>query len=117
MPDTMAVIRLAFNDISDAELEMLCRVAALRTYPAEQVLCHEGELEHTFYIVAAGQVAISHRLSPNEERLITLLSPGGFFGEMALLEHKPRSAPARAGSETTVREVSEAGCNSLMAAS
>jgi sigma-B regulation protein RsbU (phosphoserine phosphatase) len=114
MPDTTAVIRQAFKNISDDELEMLCRLAALRTYPAEYVLCHEGEIEHTFYIVADGQVAITHRLSANEERLITLLSPGGFFGEMALIERKPRSASVRTVAATTVLEISEEVFNDLL---
>jgi sigma-B regulation protein RsbU (phosphoserine phosphatase) len=114
MPDTMAVIRQAFKDISDDELEMLCRVAALRTYPVDQLLCHEGEIEHTFYIIADGQVAITHRLSASEERLITLLSPGGFFGEMALIERKPRSASVRTVAETTVLEISEDAFNDLL---
>src|SRR5258707_10886720 len=114
MPDTMAVIRQAFKDIGDDELDMLCRVAALRTYPVGQVLCHEGELEHVFYIVADGQVAITHRLSANEERLITLRNAGGFFGEMALIEHKPRSASARTVAETTVLEISEEAFNTLL---
>jgi sigma-B regulation protein RsbU (phosphoserine phosphatase) len=114
MPDTMAVLRQAFKDISSAELETLCRVAALCSYPAEHLLCHEGEIEHTFYIVADGSVAITHRLSANEERLITLLQPGGFFGEMALIEHKPRSASARTVAETTVLEISEEVFNDLL---
>ena len=114
MPDTMAVIRQAFKDISDAELEKLCQVAALRTYPAGQVLCHEGELEHIFYIVAEGQVAITHRLSDSEERLITLRVAGGYFGEMALIEHKPRSASVRTITETTVLEISEEAFNTLL---
>jgi sigma-B regulation protein RsbU (phosphoserine phosphatase) len=114
MPDTMAVIRQAFKEMSDAELETLCRVAALRAYPAGYVLCHEGEIEHTFYIVAEGQVAVTHRLSAKEERLITLVSPGGFFGEMALIEHKPRSASVRAQADTSVLEVSEDAFNNLL---
>jgi phosphoserine phosphatase RsbU/P len=114
MPDTVAVIRQAFKEISDSELDMLCRVAELRRYPADHLLCREGELEHTFYIVADGQVAITHRLSEKEERLITLLSPGEFFGEMALIEHKPRSASVRTVADTTVLEISEEVFNSLL---
>ena len=114
MPDTMAVIRQAFKEISDAELETLCRVAALRTYPIDTLLCREGEIEHTFYIVADGQVAITHHLSAKEERLIALLSPGDFFGEMALIEHKPRSASVRTVTIATVLEISEEVFNSLL---
>ena len=107
MPDTRAVIRRAFNDVSDAEIEALCQVAQVCRYPADYVLCHEGELEHIFYILGDGQVAITQRLSDTEERLISLLHPGQFFGEMALIEHKPRTASVRTTAETTVLEISE----------
>ena len=114
MPDTRAVIRQAFHGVSDAEIEALCQVAQLRRYAPDQVLCHEGEIEHTFYIVADGQVAITHRLSDNEQRLITLLHPGQFFGEMALIEQKPRAASVRTTAHTTVLEISEDVFNNLL---
>ena len=114
MLDTRTVIRLAFHDVSNAEIEALCQVAQLRRYEPDQVLCHEGEIEHTFYIVADGQVAITHRLSDNEQRLITLLHPGQFFGEMALIEQKPRAASVRTTAHTTVLEISEDVFNNLL---
>jgi serine phosphatase RsbU (regulator of sigma subunit) len=114
LSDTAALIRRAFRDLTPAELEALCRVAELKTYSENQVLCHEGEIEHVFYIVADGQVAISHRLSPTEDRLITLRHPGEFFGEMALIEHKPRAATARTLAPTTVLEISEEVFNNLL---
>jgi CRP-like cAMP-binding protein len=114
MPDTRAVIRRAFNDVSDAEIEALCQVAKVCRYPADHVLCHEGELEHIFYILGDGQVAITHRLSDDEERLISLLHPGQFFGEMALIEHKPRTASVRTTAETTVLEISEEVFNNFL---
>ena len=110
-------IRQAFKGISDAELEALCSVAQLRTYPEGQVLVREGETEHVFYIVAAGQVAITHRLGPSQERLIAVRRPGEYFGEMALIENKPRSASATAVAETTVLEITEEVFNEFLAKS
>src|SRR5215207_855287 len=96
MRDTAAVIRQAFKDISADELEALCLVAQERTYPGGHVLIHEGEIEHVFYIVADGQVAITQKMAPVGERLLALRTTGEFFGEMALIESKPRSASVRA---------------------
>jgi len=107
MLDTANVIRQAFKGISTDELDALCKVAQVRTYPGGQLLIREGEIEHVFYIVADGQVAITQRLEPEGERLLALRKAGEFFGEMALIESKPRSATARTVSDTTVLEISE----------
>ena len=101
------VIRRAFDDVGEAEIDALCQVAELRHYPADHLLCREGELEHTFYILAEGQVAISQRLADNEDRLLTHLEPGQFFGEMALIDRKPRTASVRTTADASVLEISE----------
>ncbi len=110
-------IRQAFKDISDAELEALCSVAQTRTYPAGQVLVREGEVEHVFYIVATGEVAITHKLGPSQERLIAVRKQGEYFGEMALIENKPRSASATTLTETGVLEITEEVFNDFLAKS
>ncbi len=110
-------IRQAFKDISEDELAALCSVAAPRTYPQGQVLVHEGEIEHVFYIVASGQVAITHRLGPAQERLIAVRHPGEYFGEMALIENKPRSASATTLTEASVLEITEEVFNDFLSKS
>lgn len=117
MPATADVIRQAFKGISDEELDTLCQMAELRTYPPGVELCHEGEIEHVFYIVAEGQVAITHRLGPGQHRRVALRQPGEFFGEMALIESKPRTASATTLTETTVLEISEDVFNAVLRAS
>jgi serine phosphatase RsbU (regulator of sigma subunit) len=114
MPDTASVIRRAFGDISSAEIDALGQVAQVRQYPAGTVLCREGEVEHVFYIVADGQVAITQRLAPAGERLLALRHPGDFFGEMALIENKPRTATARTMTDSTMLEITEAVFNQYL---
>jgi serine phosphatase RsbU (regulator of sigma subunit) len=117
MPDVANVIRSAFGDISAEEVEALCQVAAVHRYPAGTVLCREGETEHVFYIVADGQVAISQRLAPAGERLLALRQPGEFFGEMALIENKPRTATARTVADSTMVEITEDTFNDFLRSS
>src|SRR3972149_2641836 len=92
MPAAAAIVRRAFPGVSDQAVEALCAVASMRTYPPGHTLCHEGEIEHIFYIVAEGQVAITQKLGDDEQRVLAIRHPGEFFGEMALIEHKPRTA-------------------------
>lgn len=110
-------IRQAFKDISEDELAALCSVAQPRTYPQGQVLVREGEIEHVFYIIASGRVAITHKLGPAQERLIAVRNPGEFFGEMALIEHKPRTASATTLTEANVLEITEDVFNDFLSKS
>ena len=117
MAEPSTVIRQAFGDISAEELAALSHVARVAAYPAGHIFCHEGELEHVFYIVAEGQVAITQRLGLAGERLLALRLPGEFFGEMALIENKPRTATARAVAAATVLEITEDDFNQFLRAS
>jgi CRP-like cAMP-binding protein len=61
--------------------------------PAGTVLFQEGDRGEVMYIIQSGKVKISKRLRGVEKTLATL-EKGEFFGEMAILNDKPRSAAA-----------------------
>jgi phosphoserine phosphatase RsbU/P len=114
MSDPATIIRQAFGNISAEELAALCRVAHVAEYPPGHVLCQEGELEHVFYIVADGQVAITQRIGHAGERLLALRQPGEYFGEMALIENKPRTATVRTVGDATLLEITEDDFNQFL---
>jgi CRP/FNR family cyclic AMP-dependent transcriptional regulator len=57
------------------------------------VLFREGEPGKEMYVVQAGKVNITKTVRETEKILATL-GAGEFFGEMSILNHKPRSAGA-----------------------
>lgn len=61
--------------------------------PAGTVLFREGERGNVMYVVQAGEVEL-RRLVGNTERVIAVVAAGQFFGEMAILKDRPRSATA-----------------------
>jgi CRP-like cAMP-binding protein len=61
-----------------------------------QMVFAEGEEAHELYVVRSGKVAIAKQSPDHRESLIALMDPGDLFGEMALFDHEPRSAGARA---------------------
>jgi CRP-like cAMP-binding protein len=65
----------------------------LKHFPKGTVLFHEGDEGEDMYIIRSGKVAIRKRV-PHGEITLAVLEKGDFFGEMALLERKPRSAGA-----------------------
>ena len=57
------------------------------------VLFREGEPGREMYVIQAGRVNITKKVRETEKILATL-GAGEFFGEMAILNNKPRSAGA-----------------------
>lgn len=65
----------------------------IRTYPKGTMIFSECQRGQEMFIIQEGQVKISKVVDGNEV-ILAVLKKGDFFGEMALLENKPRSASA-----------------------
>ncbi|MDQ3334348.1 MAG: Crp/Fnr family transcriptional regulator [Myxococcota bacterium] len=64
-----------------------------RDFPAGAVLFEEGQPGDYMYVVQSGEVEIRRQVG-EMERLLAVLPAGEFFGEMAILNGRPRSATA-----------------------
>ena len=100
-------IQSAFNGLDEATLATLRRHAETRTYPADCVLVHEGELEDRMYVVTSGRLVITQAIGPSDDRILGFREPGSYFGEMALVTDQRRSASVRTVVETEVMEVTK----------
>jgi CRP-like cAMP-binding protein len=78
-----------------------------RDFPAGAVIFDEGDPGSRLYVIQSGQVRIVKRNGPRQVTL-AWLGPGEFFGEMALLDHQPRSASAVVDEPARVLELDEA---------
>jgi CRP-like cAMP-binding protein len=67
----------------------------IRKYPKGSTICIEGENTSECFIVQKGLVKIT-KIIDNKEMVLSFVNVGEMFGEMALLETKPRSATALA---------------------
>ncbi len=61
--------------------------------PRGTVLFREGDPGKEMYVIQAGKVAISKKVR-DVEKVLAVLGPGEFFGEMAIIANKPRNASA-----------------------
>lgn len=67
-----------------------------------------------FFIIYRGKIEITKKLERGEDLVLAVQSDGDFFGEMALLDERPRSASARALEPTTVLEISRENFDTLL---
>jgi len=81
-----------FSDLSrDAFLGLAQGMVLHRISPGDAVI-REGDTGASFFVVAAGRLAVSRRDDRGEEVVLAHLGEGDFFGEMALLSGAPRAA-------------------------
>jgi CRP-like cAMP-binding protein len=64
-----------------------------REYQPGEVLFREGESGEVMFVIQAGAVRISKAIG-GEDKVLAVLGPGEFLGEMAILNGKPRTATA-----------------------
>jgi len=104
---TTSIFKSIFHGLSEDALDTFRNLAELHTYPAGTVLCTQGKVEHTFYVVVEGRVAISQKLEDGQERLLSIRGPREYFGELGLLDDTPRFANCVAITDVTVLEITE----------
>ncbi len=73
-----------------------------RAFVADDVIFREGDKAGALYVIQSGQVEIHAG-----HRVVAILGPGEFFGEMSLVDPAPRSATAIAVTDVSVVPVSE----------
>ncbi len=75
-----------------------------REYPKGTMIFAESMPGQELYIIQKGSVKITKIVNDNEV-LLAVLKPGDIFGEMSLIENKPRSASAVAYEDATLLAV------------
>ena len=91
-----------FRMLKPVELTALRQIARERKVSAGQDVFKEGDNGDGVYVVGDGLIEISVKMSENVRRAFYQVPPGELFGEMAVLEMKPRSASATAAKDSTV---------------
>jgi CRP/FNR family transcriptional regulator, cyclic AMP receptor protein len=84
-----------FESLDTEAANELCELLESLDSKAGAVLFRTGDVGDAMYIIEEGKVRICVRTKDGHEVTLTELESGDFFGEMVLLDGKPRSADAR----------------------
>ena len=85
-----------FQGISRHEFGHLFQCLLPRTYAPGEILFLEGDIGRALFILESGRIEITRRGPTGEPLHIAVLNPGDYFGEMSLLDDRPRMATAAA---------------------
>jgi CRP/FNR family transcriptional regulator, cyclic AMP receptor protein len=83
-----------FASLDDEAARALRDLLEVRALPAGTVLFNAGDAGDAMYLIEAGRVRIFIVDEDGNEVPLTELAQGDFFGEMAIVDGKPRSASA-----------------------
>lgn len=86
-------------------LEKLRGHATVRELSRNEVLFQQGDSSDALYVVQKGRIAIATQSGDGRESVLAVLEDGALFGELPLFDDDPRSADARALTDTTVIEL------------
>ena len=95
----------SFTALLDAELHKDAGGVKTLRVAAGEVIFQEGDAGDGMYVVDGGCVDIMIGANGAEPRVLSRIGPGGIFGEMAIIDGRPRSATARADGGSTLRFV------------
>jgi len=106
--DLLASVPL-FARMGKRELERLGQLTDEIEIGLDRVLAEQGETGHEFFIVLEGRLMVLDGRKP-----VATLGPGDFFGEIALLDGRPRTATVRAEGITRLLVIGHREFHALM---
>ena len=80
-------------------------IADRRTYGPGDIILREGDSGDSFYLIEKGSVEIYKKGPTGQKIVIGKIPAGGIFGEMAVIDDKPRMASAAAVEPTICRVI------------
>lgn len=81
-----------FASMNMGLLEKILNRIGYYSYGKGEKVCRQGEDGDAFYVVSEGRLEVKVSSGFLFSKKIAEIGPGGCFGEMALLERKPRNA-------------------------
>jgi CRP/FNR family cyclic AMP-dependent transcriptional regulator len=100
--DVMAMISEVdlFRSLNESHRSYLANCTGTSQYQAGDVIIRQGEEGSHLSIIVSGRVEVRRERPSREPVVLNELGPGQFFGEMALLDDRPRTATVIALEDT-----------------
>ena len=98
-----------FEGLSKKELRLVAQLSTYLEEPAGTALTREGETGHEFIIVLDGEVEVRRG-----DDVIATRGPGTYVGEIALLDHRPRTATVVAKTPIKIEVIAQREFSGLM---
>ena len=98
-----------FSECSAKEIKSISSVADAVTVSAGRVLVNEGTIGRELYLIVTGTATVSRK-----GKNVATLGPGQHFGELSLLDRRPRNATVTAKTDMELFVVGQRQFNALL---
>jgi uncharacterized membrane protein len=89
-----------FAGLDEADQQALLAMMRNESVPANKTIFWRGDKGDSLYLINSGEVVVTVPNEKGEHVVLDTLGPGGFFGEISLLDGGPRTASIRATGNT-----------------
>ena len=96
-----------FAGFTQGEFEEFIKLMNVQQYSPGEVIVREGDKGKSVYIIASGSVQVYTTMLAGDKVMLAKLMPSEFFGEIAFLTGKPRTATIETIEDTTILEMTE----------
>ncbi len=100
-----------FSTCSARDLRTIRRALEEVTVPPGRILCEEGAVGREFFLILDGRATVRRK-----GRRIATLGAGDYFGELALLDRRPRSATVVSDTEMLLLVLGQREFNGVLEA-
>jgi CRP/FNR family transcriptional regulator, cyclic AMP receptor protein len=98
-----------FSECSAKEIRSISQVADPVTVPAGRVLVKEGTVGRELYLIVSGSASVTRK-----GKTVATLGPGQHFGELSLLDRRPRNATVTSKTEMELLVIGQRQFNALL---
>jgi len=98
-----------FSTSSARDLRTIRKALEEVTVPPDRLLTEQGTIGREFFLIVEGQASVKRN-----NRKVATLGPGQYFGELALLDRRPRSASVTSDTDMTLLVLGQRQFNGVL---
>lgn len=95
-------------------LAQLEQVSSLRKYSKNSILLMEGDENSQLFVIQSGQVCVYTDDEDGRQLVLNYMGPGEYFGELSLIDNRPRSASVSVIEDSTLMSISRENFRAFM---
>lgn len=96
-----------FSNMQEDDLLHILSLSQRKTYDKGEVIIKEGDRDRVLYIVLSGLIDIIKDKGGDKEKILRVMGPNSYFGEMALIDEMVRSASVVARENAEVLSIDQ----------
>lgn len=84
-----------FPELSAEEVDFIASKGSVRKFTRHTVVMNEGDVSDYMYIIRSGEVMVFVTNESGKDAVLNIQKEGEYFGELAMIDHQPRSASVK----------------------